>query len=93
MKNNTIIRAGDRFTKNAAAKTESKKTAMDNLLSLIAKPEACLNSPRLLPLERAMDALAYQEFSATHRFLRIVFPLAPYAVSDVPAGHEKIPEL
>ena len=47
MKNNTIIRAGDRFTKNAAAKTESKKTAMDNLLSLIAKPEACLNSPSI----------------------------------------------
>lgn len=78
MKNNTIIRAGDRFTKNAAAKTESKKTAMDNLLSLIAKPEACLNSPRLLPLERAMDALAYQEFSATlkNRIAQQIFTAA-----------------
>lgn len=67
MKNNTIIHAGDRFVKNAAAKAEDKKTAADNLFSLIAKPEACLNSPRLLPLERAMDALAYQEFSAVLR--------------------------
>lgn len=67
MKNNTIIHAGDRFVKNAAAKAEDKKTAADNLFSLIAKPEACLNSPRLLPLERAMDALAYQEFSAALR--------------------------
>lgn len=67
MKNNTIIHAGDRFAKNAAAKAEDKKTAADNLFSLIAKPEACLNSPRLLPLERAMDTLAYQEFSAVLR--------------------------
>lgn len=67
MKNNTIIHAGDRFVKNAAAKAEDKKTAADNLFSLIAKPEACLNSPRLLPLERAMDALAYQEFNAVLR--------------------------
>ena len=67
MKNNTIIHAGDRFAKNAAAKAEDKKTAADNLFSLIAKPEACLNSPRLLSLERAMDTLAYQEFSAVLR--------------------------
>lgn len=67
MKNNTIIHAGDRFAKNAAAKAEDKKTAADKLFSLIAKPEACLNSPRLLPLERAMDTLAYQEFSAVLR--------------------------
>lgn len=78
MKNNTIIHAGDRFMKNAAAKTESKKTAMDNLLSLIAKPETHLDSPKLLPLERAMDALAYQEFSATlkNRIAQQIFTAA-----------------
>ena len=65
MKNNTIIRAGDRFTKNAAIKTEGRKTATDNLLLLIARPAAHLGSPRLLPLERATDALAYQAFRAT----------------------------
>ena len=78
MENNTIIHAGDRFAKNAAAKMEGKKTAVDNLLSLIARPKTHLGSPRLLPLERAMDALAYQEFSATlkNRIAQQIFTAA-----------------
>lgn len=78
MENNTIIHAGDRFAKNAAAKIEGKKTAVDNLLSLIARPKTHLGSPRLLPLERAMDALAYQEFSATlkNRIAQQIFTAA-----------------
>lgn len=67
MKNDTIIHAGDRFTKNAATKMEGKKATADNLLSLITKPGTHLNSSRLLSLERAMDTLAYQEFSAVLR--------------------------
>lgn len=78
MENNTIIHAGDRFAKNAAAKMEGKKTAVDNLLSLIARPKTHLGLPRLLPLERAMDALAYQEFSATlkNRIAQQIFTAA-----------------
>ena len=67
MKNDTIIHAGDRFTKNAATKMEGKKATADNLLSLIARPKTHLGSPRLLSLEQAMDTLAYQEFSAVLR--------------------------
>lgn len=78
MENNTIIHAGDRFAKNAAAKMEGKKATADNLLSLIARPKTHLGSPRLLPLERAMDALAYQEFSATlkNRIAQQIFTAA-----------------
>lgn len=64
MEKGTIIHAGDRFIKNAAVKTEDKHAAVDNLLTLIAKPETHADAPELLPLEQAMNALVYHEFTA-----------------------------